>query len=475
MIDITKLTIKDLHALYTAGSVTVAEVVNAYKSNIIEKNGEINAYVEIFNDLDTQVENAQRMINDKEATFLTGVPLSIKDNMLFSGHGASAGSLMLKDYIASYSSPVVEELVNQGAIMLGRTNMDEFAMGSSTETSYFGITKNPIDTARVPGGSSGGAAASVAMDGALVSLGSDTGGSIRQPAAFCNLVGLKPTYGTVSRYGLMAMASSLDQIGPIAKNVDDAEMLYNAIARYDTNDATSVPLEKRESKKAPYGKKIGIPRNFIKDGVQSEVMDAFNKTIDSLKSLGYEIIDIDLPLAPMSLAVYYVIQPAEVSSNMARYDGLRFGYHDKTEDKNLLDTYLKNRSTGLGMEVRRRCILGAYILSHGYYDAYYKKATDMRVAIRNEINKALEKVDFIVTPTTPTLPFLIGERSESPLEMYLADLFNAPANITGSPAISVPVYSDKTNLPIGIQAITHHFNEENLFTFGRDVEQINKK
>jgi aspartyl-tRNA(Asn)/glutamyl-tRNA(Gln) amidotransferase subunit A len=475
MIDLNTLSIKALHELYINKKISVAEVVDLYIKNIEEKNKDINAYVEVFTDLDEYIKIAQDKINNGTATFLTGVPIAIKDNMLFKDHIASAGSNMLKNYIASYSSPVVAELVQQGVIILGRTNMDEFAMGSSTETSYYGNTLNPLDITRVPGGSSGGSAAAVAGDMALVSLGSDTGGSIRQPAAFCNLVGMKPTYGTVSRYGLIAMASSLDQIGPMAKTVDDAEILFNALCIPDDHDNTLVLASKRNQYKKEFKKRIGIPRDFIKQGLDQIVESGFEKTLKGLENMGYEIVDISLPLTPLSLAVYYVIQPAEVSSNLGRFDGLRFGYHPENVINDLNEYYKNVRTNGFGNEVKNRCILGAFILSHGYYDAYYRKAITLQNAIKQEFINAFKNIDIILLPTTPGLPFKFGEKSNDPLAMYLEDLFTAPGNIAGIPGISVPMNVDGSKLPIGIQAYAGHFNDEHLFIIGRDIEKINLK
>jgi aspartyl-tRNA(Asn)/glutamyl-tRNA(Gln) amidotransferase subunit A len=471
MIDIDNLTIKDLHEIYVSGQATVKEVIDLFGERIDKKNKEINAYIEVFTDLDDQIKKAQQMIDSGQANFLTGVPVAIKDNMLYMGHHVSAGSKILEGYTAPYSSPVVLKLIESGSIIMGRTNMDEFAMGSSTETSAYGNTLNPVDINRVPGGSSGGSAAAVAMGGALLAIGSDTGGSIRQPAAFCGIVGMKPTYGMVSRYGLIAMASSLDQIGPFTKNCVDAEIAFNVINFSEPHDLTLIPEIERQNLKKKLGKKIGIPRDFIKEGVDSDVSSAFNNTIDSLKKIGYEIVDIDLPLTPLSLAVYYILMPAEVSSNLARFDGIRYGSLPKElKADSITDFYKKVRTSLFGGEVRRRSILGAFILSHGYYDAYYNKARKLQMAITREFGKAFNDVDAILLPTTPTTAFKIGERSESPLSMYLADLFTAPANIAGLPAISVPIKSE--TLPVGIQIITPKGNDEYLFTIGRDIEGL---
>lgn len=472
MIDIKDLTIEKAHELLTSKKITVTELVSSYKDEAVKRNKTINAYLEFFEDIDESIKKAQDRIDKGEATYLTGIPMAIKDNLLYSGHTATAGSLILKDYIASYNGTVVGLLKNEDAIIIGRTNMDEFAMGSSTETSYYGNTLNPLDESRVPGGSSGGSAAAVAMNGALFSLGSDTGGSIRQPAAFCNLVGFKPTYGALSRYGVIALGSSLDQIGPFTKTVRDSEIVFNSLSHYDKKDSTSVPVEKRESFRKTLKKKIGVPYHFFENGgMQAEVLDSFNRIIEELKKEGYEIVPITLSYIHYSLPVYYIIQPAEASSNLARFDGIRYGYtHEGTS---LLDVYKKTRGVGFGKEVRRRILLGTYVLSHGYYDAYYGKALSMKKQITKELNDIFETVDVIATPTTPTTAFKFGEKSD-PVSMYLSDIFTVPANITGSPSISIPVGFDKENLPIGLQMIAPHFNEQILFTIGKDIENVQK-
>jgi aspartyl-tRNA(Asn)/glutamyl-tRNA(Gln) amidotransferase subunit A len=377
---------------------------------------------------------------------------------------------MLSNYRATYDSFVVKELKEAGAVFLGRANMDDAAMGSSTETSAHGITRNPLDRTRVPGGSSGGSCAAVAMDGALVALGSDTGGSVRQPAAFCGLVGMKPTYGNVSRSGIIAMASSLDQVGPITKTVADAEILYNSINGYDKMDSTSTPLDKRVTEKAPIKKRLGVPREFLKgEGIDEEVLKNFNDSCDRFEKAGYEIVDVSLPLIKYSLAVYYILQPAEVSSNLARYDGIRYGYHE--EGANLLEVYKKSRGKGFGKEVRRRIILGTYILSHGYYDAYYNASVLVRKAIRKELMNAFTDVDAIITPTSPFPPFKFGEKSKDPVSMYISDIFLAPANIAGIPAISIPSGVTSENLPLGLQIMAPFLREDILFTIGKDFEK----
>lgn len=468
--DLKNLTIKKLHEMYVSGNVTISAVIDLYKKNIAEKNGELNVYLEVFDDIDEQVKKAEEIFRSGKANFLTGVPVAIKDNLLWEGHRVSAASKMLENYVATYSSPVVIKLVESGAIIMGRTNMDEFAMGASTENSAYGVTKNPLDNTRVPGGSSGGSAAAVAADMALCAIGSDTGGSIRQPAAFCGVVGMKPTYGTVSRYGLIAMASSLDQIGPFAKNSEDAEILFNLLNFYDKNDATLAPMDKRNYEQG-FKKRIGVPKSFISEGVDEEVATAFDKTINILKENGYDIVNVDLPLTPLSLAVYYILMPAEVSSNLARFDSVRYGSSTEGEFSSVFDFYKKNRTKFLGKEARRRSILGAFILSHGYYDAYYNKARKLQKAITKEFAEAFKDVDVVMMPTAPTLPFKIGERADSPLAMYLADLFTAPANIAGLPAISVPVKTN-TELPMGVQIIAPKFADKNLFSLGSQIEKL---
>lgn len=458
-------TIEETHSALKNGTLTVRALVDEYLAVITEKNPDINAYLEVFTDIDEQVSRAQAMFDNGTATMLTGIPVAMKDNMLIKGHVASASSKMLESYVASYDGTVARILKEHGAILIGRTNMDEFAMGSSTENSAFGRTKNPLDTSRVPGGSSGGAAAALAMGGALISLGSDTGGSIRQPAAFCDLVGMKPTYGTISRHGLIAMASSLDQIGPMTHTVRDAEILFEALSVHDPMEATSVPVEKRISTHTDK-KKIGVPRKMIsQEGLDPEILTAFEMSLEKLKTQGYEIADVDMPLSEHALAVYYILQPAEVSSNLARFDGIRFGL---SEDGNtLLEVYEKSRGKGFGKEVRRRMILGAYILSHGYYDAYYAKALAVRSMIEKEFETLFEQVDMIATPTSPFLPFVAGEKVADPLAMYMSDFFAVPANIAGIPAISLPAGHAKNGLPIGLQLMAPLFEDKMLFTCGK--------
>ncbi len=471
-INLQNLTIEKAHTALLAGEYSAVELAQAYLNVIAEKNADINAYVEVYTDVLEQAKHAEEMFKNGTATILTGIPISVKDNMLVKGKESTGGSDILKGHISIYDGTVIAELKKAGAVLLGRTNMDDSAMGSSTETSCYGPTKNPLALDRVPGGSSGGPVASVAMDGALAAFASDTGGSIRQPAAYTGLVGLKPTYGTVSRYGLMALASSFDQIGPVTKNVADTEILFNATNIYDTMDSTSVPMEKRVCAKTAV-KKIGIPRSWVNgEGIEESIKKNFEETCTKLKDAGYELVDIELPLTEHSLAVYYVILPAEASSNLARYDGMRYGL--SLPGKDLLDTYKKTRGVGFGKEVRRRIMLGTYVLSHGYYDAYYGSAVKVQNAIRKELANVFEKVDVIMTPTAPTLAFKFGEKMNDPMAMKLSDLFTVPANVAGIPGISIPSGKAENNLVHSIQFMAPHYGENLLFEIGKKCEEILK-
>ncbi|MCX6713044.1 MAG: Asp-tRNA(Asn)/Glu-tRNA(Gln) amidotransferase subunit GatA [Candidatus Vogelbacteria bacterium] len=469
MLDLNKLTIEKAHAGLLAGDFTAVELTQSYLNAIKEKNGELNAYLEVFADaLDQAKAVDEKIARKEEISILGGIPLAIKDNMLIKGRVSSSGSKILENYRAVYDATVIEKLKAKEAIFLGRTNMDEFAMGGSGENSAYGPTKNPHDLTRVPGGSSSGSAAAVGGNLALAALGSDTGGSIRQPAALCGVVGLKPTYGTVSRYGLVAMASSLDQIGPIAKTVGDAEILFNAIKGKDPNDSTS--LDSSAYPKQKEKMRIGIPESYLAEGVDEEVLKNFYESVHKFRDYGYEIVDVDLSVLKYSLACYYVLMPAEASTNLARFDGLRYGNHKDGAD--LLGDYLKTRGTGFGPEVRRRILLGTYVLSAGYYDAYYHKANDVRHLIRQAYDKVFADVDIIVTPTSPTPAWLLGEKTADPLKMYLEDIFTVPANLTGLPAISVPSGKTSTGLPLGIQIMAPHFREDLLFSFGKRFAKL---
>jgi len=460
MIDIRNLTIKKARKHLDDKDFSARQLAEAYLEEISKVNTDLNAYLEVYKDVLEQADVADKKIAKGEISPLTGIPLAIKDNILISGKHASAGSKILKGYIATYDATVIKKLKDEGVVFIGRTNMDEFAMGSSTENSAFGPTKNPLDKTR-------GSVATVKMNGALFALGSDTGGSVRQPASFCGVVGLKPTYGSVSRYGLMAMGSSLDVIGPITKTVTDAEIVFNSIKGKDEFDSTSQNEEGINNKKTP--KVIGVPYHILEGGGMSkEALNSFKESIQKLEGLGYEIRDIKLPNIGYSLAVYYVIMPAEVSSNLARFDGVKYGLH--IDGKDLLDDYLKTRGEGFGKEVRRRILIGTYVLSAGYHDAYYNKAITLRQKITDEFIKMFEEVDVIVTPTTPGPAFKIGEIVNDPLAMYLEDIFTVPANISGIPAMSVPagtVEVDGVSLPLGLQIMAPHNCENLLFEVGK--------
>jgi aspartyl-tRNA(Asn)/glutamyl-tRNA(Gln) amidotransferase subunit A len=474
MIDLKNLTIKKAHESLVSGEFTVGELVGVYLEVIKGKNKDINAYLQIYNDIESQIKTAEEMFKKGTATILTGIPLALKDNILFDGHISSAGSKILENYTATYDSFVIEKLKNQGVVFLGRTNMDEFAMGSSTQTSAFGVTRNPIDQTRVPGGSSGGSAAALASDMCLASLGTETCGSVRQPASFCGLVGLRTTYGSVSRFGIISMGSSLDQVGPMGKNVEDVEVIFNAMNGYDKNDSTSIPEEKRNSylsNKSSLRKRIAIPRDFLSGGgIDKEVLKNFEDSCDKLKKAGYELVDVTLPTLKYSLAVYYVIMPAEVSSNLARYDGIRYGLSEG--GNNLLEVYKKSRGKGFGKEARRRILLGTYILSHGYYDAYYNTALKVRKAIKDELFNLFKDFDAFITPTVPFPPFKLGEKLDDPVAMYLSDIFSAPANLADIPSISIPSGKTESGLPLGIQFTAPFLREDILFDIGKDFEKL---
>ena len=473
-IDLKNLTIEKAHQSLKKGEYSCKELAEEYLKVIKEKNPELNAYLEIYDDVLKQAENAQKMFETGTATELTGIPFAIKDIILIEGKKSSAASKILEDYVASYDSTVIKDLKKAGAVFLGRTNMDEFAMGSSTQTSAYGVTRNPVDPSRVPGGSSGGSAAALAGNMALAALGTETCGSVREPAAFCGLVGLRSTYGAISRQGIIPMGNSLDQVGPFGKNVRDAEIIFNFLSRYDKEDSTSIPEKLRTELKNKNSnskhKKIGVPWHLFKEGVDPEVQENFKQSLEKFKKAGYEIVDIELPYCKYSLAVYYIIMPAEVSTNLSRFDGIRYGFSAKGE--NLLEVYKKSRAQGFGAEARRRILLGTYVLSHGYYDAYYNKAIKVREKIKEEIVHAFKKVDYILTPTAPVLPFKIGEKLDDPVAMYLCDIFSAPANLSGVPSIALPSGTSKEGLPFSIQFMAPHFCEDSLFAVGKKFEEI---
>lgn len=471
-IETKSLTIRQAHEDLISGKYTAVDLASAYLDNIKNFDKDIHAYLEVYTDVLDQARKADEIIkNKKGVTILTGIPLSVKDNILVKGKIVSAASKMLENYHGTYDATVIKKLKDAGVVFLGRTNMDEFAMGGSTENSAFGLTKNPLDLERVPGGSSGGAAASVSGNMALFALGSDTGGSIRQPASFCGLVGLKPTYGAVSRYGLMAMGSSFDQIGPITKNIEDAQIVFDFIVGIDIKDSTTIERSDRKVENKKFV--IGIPKEVIKtEGLNPAVSKNFTEAIESFKKLGYEIKEISLPNIIHSLAVYYTLIPAEVSSNLSRFDGVKYGLH--IEGKDVVDDYFKTRQNGFGKEVIRRIILGTYVLSSGYYDAYFNKANIVRDLIREDFKRAFSEVDIILTPTTPNPAFKIGENINDPLQLYLEDIFTVPANLAGVPAISLPSGFTEIggrNLPLSIQLLADHSKENLLFKVGADFEK----
>src|SRR3990167_11521732 len=460
-------TIKDISEGLAKKEFSAEEILSHYSNKIGLENKKLNAYLST---LDFQ--NSKFKIQNSS---LAGVPAAIKDNMLIDGTVATAGSKILENYTSAYDATVIDKLKKAGVQFLGKTNMDEFAMGSSVENSAFGQTKNPHDLERVPGGSSGGSAAAVAADLCVFALGSDTGGSVRQPASLCGVVGLKPTYGRVSRHGLIAMASSLDQIGPITKNVYDAALVLGIIAGTDKFDSTTVPREvpdfTKNLDKNIKGLKVGVPKEFFGEGLDKEVKEKIEETISKLKNLGAEIIEISLPNFEYALATYYIIVPSEVSSNLARFDGIRYGNSSK-DAKTLLNTYLESRSEGFGAEPKRRIMLGTYALSSGYYDAYYLKAQKVRALIKKDFDDAFQKVDVIVGPTAPHTAFKLGEKISDPLSLYMEDIYTVPVNLTGLPGISIPCGNGTiSGMPIGFQIIGRSFDEETVLRVSYQLEQ----
>lgn len=474
--NITELTVHELQEKLKNKELTVKEITKAYVDRINEKEKDVQAFVTtLTEEAENKAEEIQKKIDNKEIEGeFAGIPIGIKDNICTKGIKTTCSSKMLENFVSPYDATVMEKINNENLINLGKLNMDEFAMGGSTEHSYFKITKNPWDLSKVPGGSSGGSAAAVAANLVPWALGSDTGGSIRQPASFCGVVGLKPTYGLVSRYGLVAFASSLDQIGPITKDVRDSALLLNIIAGHDKKDTTSVNREKIDYTKClkndVKGLKIGVPKEFFGEGINSEVKETLQKSIEKYKELGAEIEEFSLDIAKYSLAAYYIIACAEASSNLGRFDGIRYTYRTG-EFKNLKELYKKSRSEAFGPEVKRRIILGTYVLSSGYYDAYYKKAQQVRTLVMNKFSKAFEKYDVILTPTSPTVAFGIGTKSENPLEMYLSDICTVLVNIAGLPAISIPCGVNSEKMPIGMQLIGNKFEEEKILNAAYTLEQ----
>ncbi len=478
-----ELTIDKAHELLKKKEISSVDITKAVLKRIEEADPKIDAFITIDKDYAiNQAKEADKRISQGKISYLTGIPLSIKDLICTKGMRTTCASKILENFIPPYDAHVMEKLKAQNAVIVGKVNMDEFAMGSSTENSGFKVTKNPWDLSKVPGGSSGGSAACVAADMCLGSLGSDTGGSIRQPASFCGVVGLKPTYGRVSRFGLVAFASSLDQIGPLTKDVKDCAILLGSIAGYDKKDSTSVPKDVPDYLKnldsGVKGLKIGIPKEYYETGgLNAEVENAVKNAIKVLESLGAEVVEISLPHTEYAVAAYYVIAPAEASSNLARYDGVKYGFRDMKKN-DLMEMYKSTRSKGFGHEVQRRIIIGTYALSAGYYDAYYGKASQVRTLIIEDFKKAFESCDVIASPVTPHPPFNIGEVKDDPLTMYLSDIFTIPANLAGIPGISLPCGFSENGLPIGIHMMASHFNEEILlktaYAFEKETD-FNKK
>lgn len=474
--EITELTVHELQEKLKSKELTITEITKAYVDRINEKENDVQAFVTTLTD--EALIKANNLQAKKEQGKISGdfagIPIGIKDNMCTKGVKTTCSSKMLENFISPYDATVVERLNEENIINLGKLNMDEFAMGGSTEYSYFKKTRNPWNLNKVPGGSSGGSAAAVAANMVPWALGSDTGGSIRQPSSFCGVVGLKPTYGLVSRYGLVAFASSLDQIGPITKDVRDSAMLLNLIAGHDKKDTTSINIEKKDYTKAlknnVKGLKIAVPKEFFGDGINVEVKEKLEEAIRKYKDMGAIVKEISLDIAEYALAAYYIIGCAEASSNLGRFDGIRYGYRTP-EFKNLKELYKKSRSEGFGTEVKRRIILGTYVLSSGYYDAYYKRAQKVRTLVVNEFNKAFAEYDVILTPTSPTVAFDIGAKSSNPLEMYLSDICTVSVNIAGLPGISIPCGIDSQGMPIGMQLIGNRFCEETILNAAYTLEQ----
>ena len=463
MIDLKNISIKKAHEALKNKEYSVKELVDAYLKNIEEKNKDLNVYLSVFSDsIDEEVKAAQERYDNGTATEMTGIPMAIKANINIKGKNTSAGSKILENYISPYDATVIEKLKAESVVFLGYANMDEFACGGSTENSAYGVTKNPLDDSRVPGGSSGGSAAAVAADMAMVALGTDTGGSVRQPSAFCGLVGVKPTYGRVSRRGAAAMGSSLDQICPITKNISDNKIVLNVISGIDKFDMTSIEKNNFLEDAKDLKKRIAVPRSFVEQIKNKEVLEVFEKNLEKLRSEGYEVVDVDLDIFKLTLPVYYITMSSELSTNLARIDGMRYG--KKVDGEDMVDDYFKTRGAGFGEEIKRRIILGTYALSAGYEDEYYNKAGAMREKIRAEFLNIIADFDAVVMPTTPGPAFKIGE-NEDPIDMYLADIFTVTANIIGVPALSVPAgevsVSEDKKMPVGLHILSD-FEKENV-------------
>jgi aspartyl-tRNA(Asn)/glutamyl-tRNA(Gln) amidotransferase subunit A len=473
--ELYQLTAHRLHEMLLRKEVTCREVAESVLTRIEKVEDRIHAYISLMPEQAMQQAAwADGRFQKGEAGPLTGIPLAIKDLICTQGVRTTCGSHILENFIPPYDATVIEKLKAAGAVFVGKANMDQFAMGSSTENSFFGPTRNPWDLTRIPGGSSGGSAAAVAAGECVASLGSDTGGSIRQPASCCGIVGIKPTYGRVSRYGLVAFASSLDQIGPFAKDVRDTALLLNAISGHEPRDSTSVDIPVPDYTGAltndVRSMVLGVPKECFIEGIDPEVESAVREAIRTLEKLGARGVEVSLPHSDYALAVYYIIAPAEASSNLARYDGVKYGFRAKGT-RDLLEMYQESRSQGFGAEVKRRIMLGTYALSAGYYEAYYRKASQVRTLIREDFQKAFSQCDVLLMPTAPTPAFKLGEKVDDPLQMYLSDIFTIPCNLAGLPGLSLPCGLSKQDLPIGLQILANHFQEEKIFRVAYAFEQ----
>lgn len=476
--NLESLTIHELRDLLDSKEVSSVEVTRSVLNRIESTEKQLNSFVTVTSDEALKAaEIADKRIALGDIKPLTGIPLAVKDIFCTKDVLTTCSSKILSNFKPPYDATSIAKIKNEGAVIVGKTNMDEFAMGSSTETSFYGTTKNPWNTDLIPGGSSGGSASSVAADQCIASLGTDTGGSIRQPAALCGVVGMKPTYGRVSRFGVVAFASSLDQVGPMTKDVEDAAILLESVAGFDGGDSTSVNKEVPNYRSLLTGDikglKIGVPKEYFIDGIDPEVDDSVKKAIAQMESLGTEIIDISLPHTDYATAVYYIVAPAEASSNLARYDGVKYGFRTASNN-GLLDMYKKTRAEGFGAEVKRRIMLGTYALSAGYYDAYYLKAQKVRTLISNDFKEAFKKCDVIMTPTVPSPAFKTGEKTDDPLQMYLSDIFTISCNLAGLPGISLPCGFSKGGLPMGLQILGNHFDETTVLKSAYAYEQSNE-
>ena len=474
--DICSSTIHELAAAFRSGETDPVSATETFLERIEKINPSLNAYIRTTADEAlTRAKDAKKRLEGGDGSILTGIPLGIKDLMCTRGITTTCGSKVLENFVPPYNATVIERLRDQGAVMLGKTNMDEFAMGSSTEASYFGPTRNPHNTDYIPGGSSGGSASAVAADLCCAALGSDTGGSIRQPASYTGIVGLKPTYGLVSRFGLVAFASSLDQIGPMTKDVKDAAILLSAIAGHDGRDSTSLSVEIPDYTefldRGVGNLRVGVPKEYFGEGLDKEVNDRVMEMVSVMEAGGAKIVDVSIPRTEHALAAYYIIAPSEASSNLARYDGVRYGFRDTQPKDSLIDMFRRSRSGGFGPEVKRRIMLGTYALSAGYYDAYYKKALQVRRLLSDDLEAALARVDVIACPAAPTPAYRIGEKLEDPLSMYLGDVYTVTANLAGIPGMSVPAGLNSQGLPIGVQLLAKPLGEEHIFQAAFHLEQ----